>query len=90
MKKFNLILIIILFFANISLADQYPNTSIGIIDINRVLTESKAAKDAAKQIEKIQKESEEESKNEDEQLQSPRRSFDLRLSQRLAQARFIL
>ena len=55
MKKLNLILIIILFFANFSLADQYPNTSIGIIDINRVLTESKAAKDATKQIEKISK-----------------------------------
>jgi Skp family chaperone for outer membrane proteins len=66
MKKFNLILIIILFFANISLADQYPNTSIGIIDINRVLTESNAAKDAAKQIEKIQNKSEEDSKKEDE------------------------
>ena len=66
MKKFNLTLIIILFFSNISLADQYPNTSIGIIDINRVLTESKAAKDAAKQIEKIQKKSEEDSKKEDE------------------------
>ena len=66
MKKFNLILIIILFFANFSFADQYPNTSIGIIDINRVLTESKAAKDATKQIEKIQKKSEEDSKKEDE------------------------
>ena len=66
MKKFNLILIIILFFSNFSFADQYPNTSIGIIDINRVLTESKAAKDATKQIEKIQKKSEEDSKKEDE------------------------
>ena len=68
MKKLNLILIIILFFVNISLADQYPNTSIGIIDINRVLTESKAAKDATKQIEKIQKKSEEDSKKEDDQI----------------------
>tara|TARA_B110000003_G_C16324538_1_gene408205 strand:- start:25 stop:564 length:540 start_codon:yes stop_codon:yes gene_type:complete len=66
MKKLNLILIIILFFVNFSLADQYPNTSIGIIDINRVLTESKAAKDATKQIEKIQKKSEEDSKKEDD------------------------
>ena len=68
MKKFNFILIIILFFANISLADQYPNTSIGIIDINKVLTESKAAKDASEQIEKIQKKSEEDSKKEDDQI----------------------
>ncbi len=66
MKKFNLILIIILFSISIAYTDQYPNTSIGIIDINKVLTESKAAKDATKQIEKIQKKSEEESKKEDE------------------------
>ena len=68
MKKINLILFIILLFTNISLADQYPNTSIGIIDINKVLTESKAAKDATKQIEKIQMKSEEDSKKEDEQI----------------------
>ena len=68
MKKFNFILIIILFLTNISLADQYPNTSIGIIDINKVLTESKAAKDATKQIDKIQKKSEEDSKKEDDQI----------------------
>ena len=66
MKKLNLILFIILFFANFSLAEKYPNTSIGIIDINRDLTESKAAKDTTKQIEKIQKKSEEDSKKEDE------------------------
>jgi Skp family chaperone for outer membrane proteins len=66
MKKFNLIFIIITLFTSISLADKYPNTSIGIIDINKVLTESKAAKDATKQIEKIQVKSEEDSKKEDE------------------------
>ena len=38
----------------------------GIIDINKVLTESKAAIDATKQIDKIQKNSEEESKSEDD------------------------
>ena len=68
MKKINIILTIIIFSANISFADQYPNTSIGIIDINKVLTESKAAKDATEQIEKIQKKSEEDSKKEDEQI----------------------
>ena len=66
MKTFNLIFIIIILFTSISLADKYPNTSIGIIDINRVLTESKAAKDATSQIEKIQVKSEEDSKKEDE------------------------
>ena len=66
MKKFNFIILILLFFSSYLFADQYPNTSIGIIDINKVLTESKAAIDATKQIEKIQKKSEEESKSEDE------------------------
>ena len=66
MKKFNLILLTLLFFSSYLFADQYPNTSIGIIDINKVLTESKAAIDATKQIEKIQKKSEEESKSEDD------------------------
>ena len=66
MKIFNFTLLILIFFSTILFADQYPNTSIGIIDINKVLTESKAAKDATNQIEKIQKKSEEESKKEDE------------------------
>tara|TARA_B100001059_G_C17603846_1_gene460959 strand:- start:129 stop:668 length:540 start_codon:yes stop_codon:yes gene_type:complete len=66
MKKFNIIFLTLIFLSSVSIADQYPNTSIGIIDINKVLTESKAAIDASKQIEKIQKESEEESKIEDE------------------------
>ncbi len=66
MKKFNFIILTLLFFSSYLFADQYPNTSIGIIDINKVLTESKAAIDATKQIEKIQKKSEEESKNEDD------------------------
>jgi len=66
MNKFNITLIALLILSSISFADQYPNTSIGIIDINKVLTESKAAVDASKQIEQIQKKSEEESKNEDD------------------------
>ena len=68
MNKFYIIFLTLFLCSNISIADQYPNTSIGIIDINKVLTESKAAVDAAKQIEKIQKKSEEESKKEDELL----------------------
>lgn len=66
MNKFNITFLALLFLSSVSFADQYPNTSIGIIDINKVLTESKAAVDASKQIEKIQKKSEEESKKEDE------------------------
>ena len=68
MNKFNLTLIILIICSSNLFADQYPNTSIGIIDINKVLTESKAAIDATKQIEKIQKKSEEVSKKEDEQI----------------------
>jgi Skp family chaperone for outer membrane proteins len=66
MNKFNFILLILISFSTNLFAEQYPNTSIGIIDINKVLTESKAAIDASKQIEKIQKKSEEDSKNEDD------------------------
>ena len=66
MNKFNFILLILISFSTNLFAEQYPNTSIGIIDINKILTESKAAIDATKQIEKIQKKSEEESKNEDD------------------------
>ena len=66
MKKFSFTILVLIFSNSILYADQYPNTSIGIIDINKVLTESSAAIDATKQIEKIQKKSEEESKNEDE------------------------
>ena len=47
---------------------DYPATSIGVIDINLILTESKAAVDAAKQIENIAKEIEEEIKNEDQNM----------------------
>ena len=72
MNKLNFLLIVLIFFTSFSFADQYPNTSIGIIDINKVLTESKAAVDASEQIEKIQKKSEEDSKKEDELIISER------------------
>ncbi len=72
MKKFNFALLILFLLSGNLLADQYPNTSIGIIDLNKILTESKAAIDASKQIEKIQKKSEEESKEEDELIISER------------------
>tara|TARA_B100001113_G_scaffold211894_1_gene173841 strand:- start:80 stop:619 length:540 start_codon:yes stop_codon:yes gene_type:complete len=66
MNIFNYTILILLLISTNLFADQYPNTSIGIIDINKVLTESKAAVDATKQIEEIQKKSEQDSKNEDE------------------------
>ena len=68
MKK---LIIIVLFFGilpNFTSAEQYPNTSVGILDLNRVLLESKAALDAAKQIEVIQKKVENEAKEQDESI----------------------
>ncbi len=61
-------LIFLVTISNIPLADQYPNTSIGILDINKVLTESKSAINAAKQIEKIQKDIENDAKAKDETI----------------------
>ena len=47
---------------------QYPDTNIGVIDLNYILSESDAAVDAAKQIEDIAKQIEEEIKNTDQDL----------------------
>ena len=40
--------------------ENYPNTSIAIVDLNLILTDSKAAKNATKQFEEIQKNIEDE------------------------------
>tara|TARA_Y100000389_G_scaffold92621_1_gene89384 strand:+ start:405 stop:959 length:555 start_codon:yes stop_codon:yes gene_type:complete len=40
--------------------ENYPNTSIAIVDLNLILSESKSAKDATKQFETIQKNTEDE------------------------------
>ena len=47
---------------------QYPDTNVGVIDLNYILSESDAAVDAAKQIEDIAKKIEEEIKNTDQGL----------------------
>ena len=47
---------------------QYPNTSVGVVDLNYILSESDAAVDAAKQIEDIANQIEEEIKNTDQNL----------------------
>jgi outer membrane protein len=47
---------------------QYPETNVGVIDLNYILSESDAAVDAAKQIEDIAKQIEEEIKNTDQDL----------------------
>ena len=59
--------ILILFIPSFSFA-EYPNTSIGVIDINKILAESDAAVMASKQIEEIAIEIENEIKNSDEEI----------------------
>ncbi len=66
-KIIGLIIILSQLFLNSSLAD-YPETTIGVIDLNFILSESKAAEDAAKQIEKIAIKIEEEIKKSDQEL----------------------
>tara|TARA_B100000575_G_C22892629_1_gene519365 strand:+ start:125 stop:685 length:561 start_codon:yes stop_codon:yes gene_type:complete len=51
-----------------SVAENYPNTSIGVFDLNRVLLEAKAAKKAAEEIDKIAKEIEKELIKSDESI----------------------
>ena len=59
--------LLILFIPSFSFA-EYPNTSIGVIDINKILAESDAAVMASKQIEEIAIEVENEIKNSDEEI----------------------
>ena len=47
---------------------QYPDTNVGVIDLNYILSESEAAVDAAKQIEEIAKQIEEEINETDQSL----------------------
>ncbi len=47
---------------------QYPDTNIGVVDLNYILSESDAAVDAAKQIEDIAKQIEDEIKNSEQSL----------------------
>ena len=70
-KKFILILlfnVFISFNSSILFATSYPNTSIAIIDINLILTDSKAAIDAFEQIEDIAEKINEELKAEENNL----------------------
>ncbi len=53
---------------SVSIAENYPNTSIGVLDLNRVLLDAKAAKNAADEIDKIAKIIENELKNSDENM----------------------
>jgi outer membrane protein len=62
-----LTLFIVHFFSPYSYA-EYPSTIVGVIDLNYILSDSKAAKDAANQIEKIALEIEEEIQKKDQDL----------------------
>ena len=46
--------------SNVWANENYPNTSIAIVDLNLILSDSKAAKNATKQFEAIQKNTEDE------------------------------
>ena len=68
--KFNLFFLTVFLYliTIVSSFSDYPATSIGVIDINRVLTEAKAAKNAGEQIEKVAIDIENEIKEKDEEI----------------------
>ena len=68
MIKKLLILSFSIFIAPSLLMADYPNTSIGVIDINKILSDADAAVNAAKQIEEIAIEIENEIKLSDEEI----------------------
>ena len=70
-NKFKKVSILTLFLSQFFLSSsfaEYPETIIGVIDLNYILSESKAAKNAAEQIEEIAIKIEEEVKEEDQSL----------------------
>ena len=50
------------------IADNYPNTSIGVLDLNTILLDASAAKNAAEEIDKIARDIENELKVSDENM----------------------
>ena len=68
MIKKPLFIIIFIFILPSVLMTDYPNTSIGVIDINKILSDSDAAISAAEDIEKIALEIESEIKSSDEDI----------------------
>ena len=66
-KKIFYSIIFLIFFLFNALADL-PTAKIGVIDLNYILSESKAAKDGAEQIEKIAIQIEEEIKVTDQSM----------------------
>ena len=66
-KKLLILIISTCIIPSLLMAD-YPNTSIGVIDINKILAEANAAVEAAEEIEKIAIEIENEIKSSDEEI----------------------
>ncbi len=66
--KYLLSLILLFFTVNNLTADDYPITSIAVLDLNKVLIEAKAAKKAAEDIDEITKKIENDLKISDEEL----------------------
>jgi Skp family chaperone for outer membrane proteins len=60
--------LLLLFNFNSTAETSYPNTSIAIVDLNLILTDSKAAKNATKQFEAIQKSTEDKIVDSDKKM----------------------
>ena len=69
-KKFQFLLIksVTIIFLTLNANADYPNTSMAVIDLNYILSEADAAKDAAEQIEEIAISIENEIKKSDEDM----------------------
>jgi len=67
-KKIILAIFLLYQFTISPLYADYPDTTVGVVDLNYILSEAKAAKDAAEQIEKIAIQIEEEIKASDQNL----------------------
>ena len=68
MYKVFAIIISSFFLTIVTSADNFPHTSIGVLDLNRVLLDAKAAKKAADEIDKIAKDIEKELIKSDEDM----------------------
>lgn len=66
--KIHIVLLFSLLFTINVYANNFPNTSIGVLDLNRVLLDAKAAKKAAEEIDKIAKEIEKELLSSEEDM----------------------
>lgn len=68
-KRFFSICFVLTFFVSSTLySNDYPSTSVGVLDLNKVLVESKAAKKAAEEIDEIAKNIELQIKETDQKM----------------------